>query len=226
MDQKIRKISVSSLFVILVATMGLGLSPDVQAKKVPRAQRTHKAESATPKAAGTPETLEQLDSAANLLMTIADADKPGVCGINPSEARRLLLAIHPIFDEKKNAAIAALSAHPATKPIANPKWEQNCLRKCHCGLYASILEGVGEQRLVPSDRETLGQLSSKARVMTREHLEVCARTSRWFCKSRLLARLKEDAKSYPDPMATNPVPAPVSPKKKGENIVSPSVRHY
>jgi hypothetical protein len=214
----------------VMASVSLGAPQMAHAKKAKATSQSqtaaHKGHQIRPAPMTTPETLEQLDSAGNLLMTISDADKPGVCGISPSEARRYLLALHPIFDEKKNAAVSALSVRPAGKAIANPKWDQTCLRKCHCGLYSSILEGVGEQRLVPADRDMLNSMSSKARVMTREHLEVCARTSQWFCKSGLLARLKEDAKNYPDPLATNPVPAPVSPKKKGETPVSPSVRHY
>jgi hypothetical protein len=147
------------------------------------------------------ETLEQLDAAANLLMTVADSDQPGACGIAPSEARRLLMAIHPMLDEKRNATIAALSSRLPGKSVASPRWDQTCLSKCHCGLYASILEGVGEERLVRSDRAMLDRMSSKARVMTREHLLTCARASTWFCKSALRARLKKEARGYPDPLA-------------------------
>lgn len=229
MNLKSNRVVRFSLLTAVIACVGFG-SPQLAHAKKAKAEsqesKSHKSHQVRPAPIATPETLEQLDSAGNLLMTVSDGDKPSVCGISPSEARRYLLALHPIFDDKKNAAIAALSARPQGKAIANPKWDQSCLRKCHCGLYSSILEGVGEQRLVPADREMLNQMSSKARVMTREHLEVCARTSQWFCKSGLLARLKEDAKSYPDPLASNPVPAPVTPKKKGETPVSPSVRHY
>jgi hypothetical protein len=149
------------------------------------------------------ETIEQLDAAANLLMTVADSDQPGACGIAPSEARRLLMAIHPVLDEKRNATIAALSSRFPGKSIASPKWDQTCFRKCHCGLYASILEGVGEERLVPSDRALLDRMNGKARRMSGERLKACVKaSSSWFCKSDLLARLKKEARGYPDPLAT------------------------
>jgi hypothetical protein len=165
------------------------------------------------------ETLEQLDAASNLLLTIADSDKQGYCGIEPTEARRMLLAIRPILEDKRKAAVAAFSNRISGKPIANPRWDQTCLRKCHCGLYASILEGVGEQRLVASDRAMLDRMSGKARMMSREHLEVCARTSPWFCQSDLLVRLRKEARRYPDPAAppANPA-ASASPAVPGASI--------
>ncbi len=177
-------------FAILVA---LSVGAEAEA---PQAQKAARLSTHFPSLA----SLERLDSAANLLMTVADGDKPGACGIAPSEAKRLLMAIHPLMDEKRNAAIAALPSNSSrSKSIAQPEWERNCLRKCHCGLYESILEGVGEDRLAASDRTALNRISSKARGMKSEQLVACAKSSQWFCKSRLLVELRRDAKGFPAP---------------------------
>jgi hypothetical protein len=203
----------ASVFAIGV-TLHLSASAEAKTKKSAHAKGQVRA------------TLEQLDGAANLLMVVSDGDKPGACGIAPSEARRLLMALHPVMDERLQAAIRSLSSRPAGKAIGNPKWDETCLKKCHCGLYASILEGVGEARLNPKDRALLDKMSEKARVMSREHVAVCARTSPWFCKSDLLAYLREEAKNYPDPLAT-PAAASAPAKESKKAPAAPSTsRHW
>jgi hypothetical protein len=144
-------------------------------------------------------TLEQVDSAANLLVTVADGDKPGVCGILPAEAKRLLMAVHPRLDELRQARVSLLLAHRPKGPFADPRWEKNCASGCHCGLYADILDAIGDEHLNASDRKSRDQLMALAKSLSPSERLACARKTAWFCKSSLHSQLKKEAKDYPEP---------------------------
>jgi hypothetical protein len=135
--------------------------------------------------------LEKLDAAANLLLFTSDSARPTQCHIKPEEAKKLLMVIHPMIDESKTRAAATAS---------DPKWEKTCSKSCHCGLYASILDGRGDQSLSEKEREMMRRLYQKAQKMTFKEAKSCAtRDAAWFCKSDLLKKLRKEAKDYPNP---------------------------
>jgi hypothetical protein len=138
--------------------------------------------------------LEQLDSAANLLLTVADGDLPGFCGISPDEAKELLRAVHPLVDEQRQARVKSLRARKPGAALADPKWEQSCARGCHCGVYAEILDSIGDERLSAADRKSRDRMMSQASSLGARERSACAQKATWFCKSPLLSKLRMDAK--------------------------------
>jgi hypothetical protein len=169
-------ISISFAVLALMAVSFVPMSVDAKSKK---SQPNALAE------------LERLDSAANLLLFTSDAARPGQCRIKPEEAQKLLMVIHPMIDEAKNKAVAMK---------VDPKWEKNCSKGCHCGLYASILDGKGDQSLSDKERVMMQHMYKKAQEMTSHQALACvSRDAAWFCKSDLLKKLRKEAENYPNP---------------------------
>jgi hypothetical protein len=144
--------------------------------------------------------LERLDSAANLLLSISDSDHSRQCHIRPGEAQKLLMAIHPMIDESRKKAASSLLVGLSSNGLVNRDWERSCSKSCHCGLYASVLEEVGEVNLNEQARDLVQRLNEKEQHMTPQEVSQCsAVTEKWFCKSGLLRQLRRNAKSFPSP---------------------------
>lgn len=138
-------------------------------------------------------SLEKLDSAANFLVGAADRDQPGsFCGISAEEARTLLRAIHPRIDKGMRPYTRKRSGS-----YGNPAWAKDCSASCHCGLYASILDQVGDARLSVADRNLRDRLFQQSKDANESGNEACFKKTRaWFCRSDLLKELKKSAKDY------------------------------
>ena len=116
--------------------------------------------------------IEQLDEAANFLMMVSDqvSELDTTCQINPSEALVLIRGLHAMMDKEIKEGSFAI-----TREIEN-----SCENECHCGIYADLAQ---EQKL--KDR-----LYQKAQSFSKSKIVGCAiKTSKWFCKSKLLETL-------------------------------------
>jgi hypothetical protein len=123
-------------------------------------------------------SLEQLDGAANLLLSVIDGEPASrVCGIKPEEASVMIESLHARIDEGVSRYIASRKKN--AQPLEGAAWERNCRSSCHCGIYASILEQAGQ------NAEAFERLARKQRV------EACLATEQWFCESPLLKSLRQ-----------------------------------
>lgn len=120
-------------------------------------------------------TIEQLDDAAHVLRFLADGESSlKGCPIEAEEAKKLLLPLHAMIDEK----IAE------EKSTASRRNFDRCEAGCHCGIYSDLAEAPAEKT----------KLYNKARRLSRKKLLSCAKKSApWFCGSTLLQKLKADA---------------------------------
>lgn len=152
----------------------------------------HKGKPDPEKAALSKYTLEQLDSAAHLLVAATDQDLDKTqdlyCQISAKQAHSLLLPLHAWMDDKIDHYL-----HQARhlNSYAKRNWIKNCRRSCHCGLYASILEKIDDARLSSKDRKALIQLQTQAAIISSSELNRCIQRANWFCKSELLNYLKK-----------------------------------
>ncbi len=138
-------------------------------------------------------SLEDLDSAANFLMQVADeklVGDPG-CKLTSAEAFKLLNSLHAKIDAKKSLFLAARKKE---KAISDTSWAKNCEAQCNCGLYASTLEMLGFEQLGEADQKAYRQLSNLAMNQTSESLLACAKSRKNFCSSALLKQLKKETK--------------------------------
>lgn len=137
-------------------------------------------------------TLEELDSAAHLLVAAADQDpnktESHLCHLSTQQANSLLRPLHAWIDHQIDHY---LQRAQTGKSYAKPTWIKNCQQSCHCGLYVSILEKTDDQKLSPKDRKTLSHLQRQAAKLSPLELKRCIQKTRWFCKSDLLKQLKK-----------------------------------
>lgn len=137
-------------------------------------------------------SLEQLDSAANLLVGAADQETQArnvlYCKISSAEALRLLQPLHALMDQKIDLFLKKTSR---LNQISKPNWMRNCRKTCHCGLYASILEKGEELRLAPLDQKALSYFQNQALQASTSEINTCIRKAVWFCRSSLLDYLRD-----------------------------------
>ncbi len=137
-------------------------------------------------------SLEQLDSAANLLMRAADG-KSACAGVSSDEAKVLILPLRALLDQKTESY---LSSHRKGR-VSSPAWPKNCARDCHCGLYSSLLEKAGDVRLTADDRVVLKSVSSRAESVSAAELDACgSRAAKSFCSGKLLQYLRQEAPAF------------------------------
>jgi hypothetical protein len=137
--------------------------------------------------------LEHLDSAANVLLAVADERllPADACQIAVEHSYQLLNSLQSKIDGGTADYIRYKSkTHSA---LADASWPSSCEVGCHCGLYSAILESVGFEKLVDADRKIFRAVSSLAVNQTKEELTQCARKSTWFCSSTLKRELESDA---------------------------------
>lgn len=137
-------------------------------------------------------SLQQLDSAANLLVRAADQSqgrpKALYCRISSNEAHQLLQALHALMDQKINQLLNSTSLF---HPVSRQGWLKNCRRTCHCGLYASILEKIEESRLTSIDQKALTFFQDQALKISPSEMNTCIQKALWFCRSSLLDYLRD-----------------------------------
>jgi hypothetical protein len=123
-------------------------------------------------------SLEQLDGAANLLLSAIDgAPASQVCGLKPEEASTMIEPLHARMDEGVSRYIASRKKN--AQPVEGAGWERDCRSFCHCGIYASVLEQAGQ------NAERFERLARKQRRAA------CLPTEQWFCESPLLKSLRQ-----------------------------------
>ncbi len=152
-------------------------------------------------ASGSLTRLEQLDSAATVLL--ASVDHSGTqCGITSEEAKVLLPVLQAQIDPllEKEALHRLNRSRAQGKTVSAPTWPNRCSTGCHCGLYARILEEAasltGEKNLGSKDQDTLDRLQKAAASISDDHIRKCASAAKWFCKSSLLRSLRKAASEF------------------------------
>jgi len=145
--------------------------------------------------------LEQLDTAANVLMSAVD--HPGeACGIAADEARILLPALQARIDPllEKETALRLNRARARKTTVSDPSWVNRCAASCHCGLYSRILQRAtnlaGGRGLGSADSEVLTRLQKEASATPDEQVRQCATAAKWFCSSPLLHDLRKAASEF------------------------------
>lgn len=145
-------------------------------------------------------TLEQLDSAANVLRVILDGGggslklKAHNCVISPEEATSMIQLVKEKIDRStsrfNSGRVKAGQKAPISKKILK-KIAASCQQSCHCGLYSSWLEPYY------SKHKDFEKINQKAQALSAQDAIRCAKTSvKWFCSSSLLKQLRQDLKRY------------------------------
>jgi hypothetical protein len=119
--------------------------------------------------------LEDLDSAANLLLAIADeriAAKK-ICHLDSATAANMMNPLHSRVDEQ--TAVYLREQKKAKVDLSSDNWLKDCDKNCHCGLYASILEAVGFEKLNAHDKKNYRTLSHLAVNSTKPAQTACAK---------------------------------------------------
>jgi hypothetical protein len=131
-------------------------------------------------------SLDEIDSAALLLRVTADGNASVLCrDIASEKARRLLLPMHALFEEKITLERGKLPLRGRRLTRAN-----RCESNCHCGAYSTLLEGFAPQA------DLLAAVTKKAATQSAAESLACAKRNRWFCNSPLLNHLKSELRHY------------------------------
>jgi hypothetical protein len=136
--------------------------------------------------------LKRLNAAAMVLLAAADETVPTkeICGLQSSDGFNLSRPLQAKIDEKIGTYVKARAPKGS---YGSASMESTCIASCECGLYASILESVGYEKLNPADQQTYHRVSSLAIEQSKPDVANCARKTTWFCQSDLLSSLRKEA---------------------------------
>jgi hypothetical protein len=145
------------------------------------------------------------------------------CVIKPPGVFGLMLNLRSIYDQKIHEFIAEANRHSpgrsafrstgrdsqvnarsksaATKSsgasqypdLGSPEWPKQCASACHCGLYSSILDAVGFEKLSFNDQAIYRSVANLAMNQTNDETKECGLKVDWFCGSELQVFISPEA---------------------------------
>jgi hypothetical protein len=193
-------------FALILLSAGLLASCSGGSKRSD-ASSSSSAESA-PAAATTSEailqkySLQELNSAANALKVMADAEKgqdPVGCGIASDKALSMTMPLKALIDQRMRTEVQDYEQDP--KSYANTEGFEICAKNCSCGVYSDIVEAARESSLPKNSavqhKRNLTRLKAKAERQTAEASTTCAKKQNWFCSSDLRKFLDKGASEMP-----------------------------
>ncbi len=147
--------------------------------------------------------LEQLDTAATILRVAVDRGSDSDtkseldCNLGPEEALAFAQPLKSLIDQKQTEREKDLFSFMKSAKNRVQAFK-GCEINCHCGVYSNILEqhasGLKKgKKLSPVDQKTLKELNKAAAAVTTERAVTCIEKENWFCTSRLLQFLKQEA---------------------------------
>ncbi len=194
MTARIRSLSRLNEAIALSTVVGLSLSCSTPPKET---------RIALPSSTASVEVgpLEKVDSAVNILRSISD-EVAGhqalskACSISPEQARELLIAAHPIWDEQVDDQARRLRSaqkDPQTVAAILYPW-RDCEKTCHCSAYATVIERSGlVEEGGPDVRRIYEEIEAAATRMSQKQVLDCAIRVAALCGEETMDRIRSGA---------------------------------